>query len=363
MGLVAALWHLLMGPGPEVLSFTLGLPGVGANFRLDALASFFLVIVNFGGAAASLYAIGYGRHEASPLRVLPFFPAYLAGMNLVVLADDAFSFLVAWEFMSLSSWALVMANHRAPENARAGFVYLVMASFGTLALLLAFGLLAGPDGGYAFASMRGHHPDSVTGALVLLLALVGAGSKAGPRAAPCLAAAGASGGAEPCLGADERSDDQGRHLRLHSHRVRSGRRAGVVDEPDRAGIGGRDRGDRHSLGADAERSEASVGLFHRRECRHHLYRPWAGAGVSRQSHGAAGGARDDCSAVSCAQSFDLQEPAVLRRRCGAHARPANATWSASAASSIACRGPLPHSSSAARRSRRCRRSTASCRNG
>src|SRR5437764_983065 len=64
-----------------------------------------------------------------------------------------------------------------------GFVaalrHLVMASFGTLALLLAFGLLAGPDGGYAFASMRGHHPDSVTGALVLLLALVGAGSKAG----------------------------------------------------------------------------------------------------------------------------------------------------------------------------------------
>ena len=41
------------------------------------------------------------------------------------------------------------------ENVRAGYVYLVMASFGTLALLLAFGLLAGPDGGYAFAAIRG----------------------------------------------------------------------------------------------------------------------------------------------------------------------------------------------------------------
>jgi hydrogenase-4 component B len=29
-----------------------------------------------------------------------------------------------------------------------------MASFGTLTLLLAFGLLAGPDGLYAFAQMR-----------------------------------------------------------------------------------------------------------------------------------------------------------------------------------------------------------------
>ena len=37
------------------------------------------------------------------------------------------------------------------ENRRAGYIYLLMASFGTLALLLAFGLLAGPDGGYAFA--------------------------------------------------------------------------------------------------------------------------------------------------------------------------------------------------------------------
>ncbi len=45
IGLVAALWHLSMGPSPELLSFALGLPGVGANFRLDALASFFLVIV------------------------------------------------------------------------------------------------------------------------------------------------------------------------------------------------------------------------------------------------------------------------------------------------------------------------------
>ena len=86
--------------------------------------------------------MGYGRHESAPHRVLPFLPAFLAGMNLVVLADDAFSFLFCWEFMSLASWALVMAHHRDPGNTRAGYIYLVMASFGTLALLLAFGLLS-----------------------------------------------------------------------------------------------------------------------------------------------------------------------------------------------------------------------------
>ena len=179
VALAVGLAALAGGLPVEPVVLPIGLPGMGAHFRVDALAAFFLVVANLGGAAASLYGVGYGRHETAPLRVLPFFPAYLAGMNLVVLADDAFSFLIAWEFMSLSSWALVMANHRAPENARAGYIYLVMASFGTLALLLAFGLLAGPDGNYAFAAMRMHHPDQFAGVIVLLLVLVGAGSKAG----------------------------------------------------------------------------------------------------------------------------------------------------------------------------------------
>jgi hydrogenase-4 component B len=157
----------------------LALPWVGAHFRLDALSAFFLVVVDFGGAAASLYAIGYGRHEAEPLRVLPFYPAFLAGMNLVVLADDAFTFLVAWEFMSLTSWALVMARHRDPQNRYAALVYIVMASFGTFSLLLAFGLAAGADGAYAFDAIRAAHHGGAVAALVLALVLLGAGSKAG----------------------------------------------------------------------------------------------------------------------------------------------------------------------------------------
>jgi formate hydrogenlyase subunit 3/multisubunit Na+/H+ antiporter MnhD subunit len=163
----------------STVTLPLGLPWLGAHFRIDALAAFFLVVVNFGGAAASLFALGYGRHEHSPQRILPFYPVYLAAMNLVVMADDAFSFLVSWEFMSLSSWALVIAHHRVSDNVRAGYIYLLMASFGTLALLLAFGLLAGADGNYAFDAMRASHPSAALAALVLILVLIGAGSKAG----------------------------------------------------------------------------------------------------------------------------------------------------------------------------------------
>jgi len=177
--LLLALADLLAGSDPQQLTLPLGLPWLGMHFRLDALSAFFLVVVNLGGVIASGFGLGYGAHERAPARVLPFFPPFLAGMNLVLLADDAFSFLFAWEFMSISSWALVMAHHRQPANVRAGYLYLVMACFGTLALLLTFGVLAGVDGGYDFAAMRASQTAPGLAALVLILALLGAGSKAG----------------------------------------------------------------------------------------------------------------------------------------------------------------------------------------
>src|ERR1700736_4065597 len=179
VALAAALARLLANTGDGALVLPIGLPGLGAHLRMDALAAFFLLVVNLAGAVANLYALGYGTHETAPRRVLPFVPAYLAGMNLTVLADDAFTFLLAFEFMSLASWALVMAHHRDPANARAGYIYVVMAAFGTFCLLLAFGLLAGADGRYAFEAMRATPPDALVAALVLALAVLGAGSKAG----------------------------------------------------------------------------------------------------------------------------------------------------------------------------------------
>ena len=116
------------------------------------------------------------------LRRCAFFrsiPAFLGAMNLVVLADDAFVFLLSWEFMSLVSWGMVVAHHRVAANVRAGYIYLVMASFGTLCLFLAFGVLAGTGGQYSFAAMRA---GQLTPALALIagtLTLIGAGSKAG----------------------------------------------------------------------------------------------------------------------------------------------------------------------------------------
>jgi formate hydrogenlyase subunit 3/multisubunit Na+/H+ antiporter MnhD subunit len=112
--------------GDPTLVLPIGLPSLAGDFRLethfrlDRLSAFFLLILGLAVPAVSLFAIGYGHHGTEPARVLAFYPLFLAGMVLVLIADDAFAFLVAWEFMSLSSWVLVVvARMTVVEAAKA----------------------------------------------------------------------------------------------------------------------------------------------------------------------------------------------------------------------------------------------------
>ena len=61
--LIAALTHLLSAAAPQSVTLPVGLPWLGAHFRLDALSAFFLVVVHLGALSASLFALGYGKHE------------------------------------------------------------------------------------------------------------------------------------------------------------------------------------------------------------------------------------------------------------------------------------------------------------
>ena len=179
-GLIAIVdLTVLLGGGDLKAALPIGLPAIGLHLRLDALSAFFGIVVNGGIVAASVYGMGLDAdHDLTP-RVEPLFPLFAAAMNLVLVADDAYAFLLSWELMSLASWALVLARHTDPESQRAAHLYLVMAAIGTAALLFAFGGLAGPAGGYAFDTIRAHHPAPLVAALILTAALVGCGSKGG----------------------------------------------------------------------------------------------------------------------------------------------------------------------------------------
>lgn len=108
-----------------------------------------------------------------------FTALFVLGMKLVVLADDAFAFMVAWELMSLSSYFLVIFQHHHAANRRAGFLYLLMAHIGALAILLGFGVLAAFGGGFAFDAMRGTELPLLWSSIAFTLVFFGFGMKAG----------------------------------------------------------------------------------------------------------------------------------------------------------------------------------------
>jgi hydrogenase-4 component B len=175
------LWSLAAPASQAVLP--LGLPGLPLHLRLDPLSGFFLVLLGGASFGVSLFSSGYFKSmQANMLALLCLeYHLFLAGMALVLLADDAYMFMVAWETMALSSYFLVTTDHKIPDIRRAGFLYLLIAHVGAIAILLSFGVMQGGHGigAYTFAAMRASHLSVFWSSVVFLLALFGFGAKAG----------------------------------------------------------------------------------------------------------------------------------------------------------------------------------------
>jgi formate hydrogenlyase subunit 3/multisubunit Na+/H+ antiporter MnhD subunit len=165
----------------EELVLPIGLPDLPAHLRLDALSGVFLILLGAASAGISIFAAGYfrqGEGTAPGLLCLQYH-LFLASMGFVLLADDAYAFMLAWETMALSSYFLVTTQHRIPEIRRAGFLYLLMAHLGAIAILLSFGILQGGSWHFTFDAMRAAHLRTDWATLAFCLALVGFGAKAG----------------------------------------------------------------------------------------------------------------------------------------------------------------------------------------
>lgn len=159
----------------------IGLPDLPFHLRLDALSAFFMVLLGGAAFGITVYASGYFKSMAAgPLALLAlWYHLFLGGMVTVLLANDAYAFMVAWEVMALSSYFLVTTDHKVPEIRRAGFLYLLIAHVGAISLLLTFGVLQGGQGDYTFDTMRLAEMTPFWASIAYLLALFGFGAKAG----------------------------------------------------------------------------------------------------------------------------------------------------------------------------------------
>jgi len=181
---VAAGGWILADAKPIVAQLALGLPWLPWHLRFDPLSGFFFVVIGLLVFAVSLYAPGYlleyTRAKIRSLAALGLFTGlFVLGMLLVVLADDAYVFMIAWELMSVSSYFLVAYQHQHSANRRAAFLYLLMAQVGGLAILLGFGVLAGFGHGFTFEAMRAANLSVTWASIAFALAFFGFGMKAG----------------------------------------------------------------------------------------------------------------------------------------------------------------------------------------
>ncbi len=195
VGLAVALPVLLGAPtyGATLYQPT---PFLTAGLRLDSLSAWFVLLLSVVTFAVLLAGIGYARaHDGhGGPRLVAITNVFLAAMLLVLVADGAFGFLLAWELMAVASYLLVVHEHEQAAVRRAGFVYLVMTHLGTAFLLVAFLLLRGAAGAWDFAAWRAAASslDPYLRDAAFLLALIGCSTKAGviplhvwlPRAHP-----------------------------------------------------------------------------------------------------------------------------------------------------------------------------------
>jgi hydrogenase-4 component B len=170
-------------------SFQLELPQLlalagGVSLRLDRLGAFFLVVVELVAIPTALFGSAYSRvYEGTPsLRVLgAMLNGFLLALSLVPFANNAVTFLLLWEAMSVSSYFLVLTESDRRETREAGLWYLAMAHGGFVLLMAAFLILGAgaPSTGFADLRTAAAALPAQTRNAVFILVLLGFGSKAG----------------------------------------------------------------------------------------------------------------------------------------------------------------------------------------
>jgi len=111
-------------------------------FRIDALSAWFILIINFTSVTGVLYGAGYLKStDAKPAFISFHWILYLifhSSMLLVTIVQHSVVFLIVWEFMSLSSFLLVMFDYTNPRVIKAGVNYLVQMHLSVLLLTVGF---------------------------------------------------------------------------------------------------------------------------------------------------------------------------------------------------------------------------------
>jgi len=151
--LLFALAFLALEWLPVWIKNTLAIVGMVAWFILslpgyDPLQLIFAAVMLIGGALILLASY------QTPGRRIGFYPSAMlmfAGLAMLVVAKDAFSFFAAWETLTLGSYFLILRGKHSEPHALS---YILFSLGGAFLILAGFALAAGGDPRFALEGLR-----------------------------------------------------------------------------------------------------------------------------------------------------------------------------------------------------------------
>lgn len=173
---VTALW------APSLLVRSAG-PFPFADFSLlwNPLSGLLVAVISILALVACLYGLSYfSEYSDRGVGSIGFFlNLFILSMQMVVLVDNAFWFLIFFELMSLTSYFLVVVD-QSKQSLRGGFLYFVMAHIGFMLIMISFLVMSYAAGGsFEFSDFRQLSLSPVLASIVFALAFLGFGIKAG----------------------------------------------------------------------------------------------------------------------------------------------------------------------------------------
>ena len=147
--------------------------------QFDTLSLVFVLLIALGSIPNIIYSSGYLSHISNKLHYQIHYYSFILSMIGVVLSANALTFLFFWELMSLSSWQLILTNHKEAHNLSSSRFYFFMTHLGFLFLLLLFLIITDGDLSIGFSDMHTIATHFTYPSLLFFAMVLGFLSKAG----------------------------------------------------------------------------------------------------------------------------------------------------------------------------------------
>lgn len=184
---------LALGGANGGIEVSTALGSVTLGWSPTPLGGLFTLIAGAVTVLAALYGIGYAHGAAASRTAWSALVVFALGMQLVPLATDIITFLLAWEAMAIGSTVLVLTEHAQRPTVRpAGLWYATVTHLSFLVVGAGLAVLAADAGTTSFEGIAATEVSGSTATWVFVLTVVGFAAKAGavplhvwlPRAHP-----------------------------------------------------------------------------------------------------------------------------------------------------------------------------------